>query len=99
MKKIIRLTESDLTRIVKRAINEIYGYDFSVLSHWVDKLEEVLENYGSIDCENKTKEYEKFYCKNFKGETKEEVEKIFNELENEKHRIMFDHLQKAFKRD
>ena len=71
MKKIIRLTESDLTKIVKRVIKEnYYDVDFATLCHWVDLLEEILDNYESIDCETKTKEYEKFYCKNLTDKTK-----------------------------
>ena len=100
MKKIIRLTESDLTIIVKRVINEnYYDVDFATLCHWVDLLEEILDNYESIDCETKTKEYEKFYCKNLTDKTKEEIEKIFNKLEKEKLKEMHNHFQKAWKRD
>ena len=100
MKKIIRLTESDLARIVKRVIKEnYYDVDFAALCHWVDLLEEILDNYESIDCETKTKEYEKFYCKNLTDKTKEEIEKIFNKLEKDKLKQMHDHFQKAWKID
>ena len=51
MKKIVRLTESDLTRIVKRTINEMdddMGHNFSIYNDIESELME-MPNDESID--------------------------------------------------
>lgn len=48
MKKIIRLTESDLTRIVKRVINENLDNDRQFLDY-VTQVLSVIKKIGSLD--------------------------------------------------
>ena len=61
MKKIIKLTESDLTRIVKRTINEMEAEDFmrGADKNWEDREEDNYKDrsmhspyYGEEDYEN-----------------------------------------------
>ena len=61
MKKIIRLTESDLTRIIKRTINEMEAEDFmrGADKNWEDREEDNYKDrsmyspyYGEEDYEN-----------------------------------------------
>jgi hypothetical protein len=50
MKKIIRLTESDLTRIVRRTINEMDDEDLmrSVDRNWEDRMEDEDDDYSGL---------------------------------------------------
>lgn len=45
MKKIIRLTESDLSRIVKRVIRESKSYDVNNLEHLKNKIKEIYDYF------------------------------------------------------
>jgi len=50
MKKIIRLTESDLARIVKRTINEMEDEDFmkGADRNWEDRMEDEDDDYSGL---------------------------------------------------
>lgn len=50
MKKIIRLTERDLTRIVKRVIKE--NDDQSIIKEKIDSLKKTENKYYNIDNDN-----------------------------------------------
>ena len=91
MKKIIKLTESDLTRIVKRVIKENYGDRFSTITHWIDMMKDCLMNYDSIDCENINKKYEHFYCENLSEYSREKIENVLHNLEREKIQLTNSH--------
>jgi hypothetical protein len=80
MKKIIKLTETDLTRIVKGVITEDR---FSTVSHYIEMIEDVLDNYDSIDCENINKKYERFYCESISEFSKEKIEKVLEKFKEE----------------
>ena len=86
MKKIVRLTESDLTRIVKGVIKE---NRFSTVTHYIDMIEDVLDNYDSIDCENINKKYERFYCENISEYSKEKIEKVLEKFKEELAGLMY----------
>ena len=86
MKKIIKLTETDLTRIVKGIITEDR---FSTLTHYIDMLEDVLDNYDSIDCENINRKYERFYCENIGYYSKEKVERALENFKKELAGLMY----------
>jgi len=88
MKKIIKLTETDLTRIVKRIIQENHGDRFSTVSHYIDMIEDVLDNYDSIDCENINKKYERFYCENISEYSKEKIETVLEKFKEERSELM-----------
>jgi hypothetical protein len=62
MKKIVRLTESDLSRIVKRVIRESKSYDVNnleelkneiktIYDYFENEVEEMVENDGSLSPE------------------------------------------------
>lgn len=91
MKKIIKLTESDLTRIIKRVINENYGDRFTTITHWIDMMKDCLMNYDSIDCENINKKYEHFYCENLSEYSREKIENVLHNLEREKIQLTNSH--------
>jgi hypothetical protein len=89
MKKIIKLTESDLTRIVKRIIQENHRDRFTTVTHYIDMIEDVLDNYDSIDCENINKKYERFYCENISEYSKEKIEKVLEKFKEELAGLMY----------
>ena len=49
MKKIVKLTESDLYNIVRKTINEMDGNKNNSMDDFFKKLNEVLEIYQDID--------------------------------------------------
>ena len=86
MRKIIRLTENDLTRLVKRVINEGNKSDFK-------KYEKIIDNYSNElddddrDDENLSEifnELEELQEKIYKNSelSKKEIKKLDDEIEN-----------------
>lgn len=71
MKKIIKLTESDLTRIVKRVLTE-NDYKYQM---FVEVLSDMIENFDDIDCDNPQKRYESMYCENMSDWSIEDLKK------------------------
>jgi hypothetical protein len=67
----------------KKMIKENHGDRFSTVSHYIDMLEDVLDNYDSIDCENINKKYERFYCENISEYSKEKIEKVLEKFKEE----------------
>ena len=86
MKKIVRLTENDLTRLVRKVINEGNKSDFK-------KYEKIIDNYSNElddddrDDENLSeifKELEELQEKIYKNSelSKKEIKKLDDEIEN-----------------
>ena len=73
----------------KRMIKENHGDRFSTVTHYIDMIEDVLDNYDSIDCENINKKYERFYCENISEYSKEKIEKVLEKFEEELAGLMY----------
>ena len=75
----------------KKMIKENHGDRFSTVSHYIDMLEDVLDNYDSIDCKNINKKYEHFYCENLSEYSREKIENVLHNLEREKIQLINSH--------
>ena len=73
----------------KKMIKENHGDRFSTVTHYIDMIEDVLDNYDSIDCENINKKYERFYCENISEYSKEKIEKVLEKFEEELAGLMY----------
>jgi len=73
----------------KKMIKENHGDRFSTVTHYIDMIEDVLDNYDSIDCENINKKYERFYCDNISEFSKEKIEKVLEKFKKEKIELMY----------
>ena len=73
----------------KRMIKENHGDRFSTVTHYIDMIEDVLDNYDSIDCENINKKYERFYCENISEYSKEKIEKVLEKFKEELAGLMY----------
>ena len=73
----------------KKMIKENHGDRFSTVSHYIDMIEDVLDNYDSIDCENINKKYERFYCENITEYSKEKIEKVLEKFKEELAGLMY----------
>jgi hypothetical protein len=93
MKKIVRLTETDLTRIVKGIITEDR---FTTVTHYIEMIEDVLDNYDSIDCENINKKYERFYCESISEFSKEKIEIVLEKFKEERAELMHNEFSGLF---
>jgi hypothetical protein len=89
MRKIVRLTESDLNRIVKRVISEESKSSKSVLKKYMKKIDyydEILEDENRYDDENledimdELKELKDEVSENSKL-SKKDIEKLDNDIE------------------
>ena len=96
--KIMNSDERKLTRLIKGAIEfgdskkmikENHGDRFSTVTYYIDMIEDVLDNYDSIDCENINKKYERFYCDNISEFSKEKIEKVLEKFKEEKIELMY----------
>ena len=73
----------------KKMIKENHGDRFSTVTHYIDMIEDVLDNYDSIDCENINKKYERFYCENISEYSKEKIEKVLEKFKEELAGLMY----------
>lgn len=90
MKKVIRLTEADLTRIVKRTINEMEDEEWGetdkgeeLLKGLIEEARDILENECEYDLHdlNLMSEYDIVECLYDEGyeELAEEIEELLNQ--------------------
>jgi hypothetical protein len=80
----------------KKMIQENQGDRFTTVSHYIDMIEDVLENYDSIDCENINKKYERFYCENISEYSKEKIEKVLEKFKEERSELMHNEFSGLF---
>ena len=71
MKKIIRITESDLTRVVKRVLVE-NDYNHQM---FIDILTDMIDNFDSMDCDDPQHKYERMFCENMTDWTIDDLKK------------------------
>jgi hypothetical protein len=72
----------------KKMIKENHGDRFTTVSHYIDMIEDVLDNYDSIDCENINRKYERFYCENISEYSKEKIETVLEKFKEERAELM-----------
>ena len=72
----------------KKMIKENHGDRFTTVSHYIEMIEDVLDNYDSIDCENINKKYERFYCENISEYSKEKIETVLEKFKEERSELM-----------
>jgi len=80
----------------KKMIKENQGDRFTTVSHYIDMIEDVLDNYDSIDCENINKKYERFYCENISEYSKEKIEKVLEKFKEERSELMHNEFSGLF---
>ena len=80
----------------KKMIKENHGDRFSTVTHYIDMIEDVLDNYNSIDCENINKKYERFYCENISEFSKEKIEKVLEKFKEEQAELMHNEFSGLF---
>jgi hypothetical protein len=75
MKRILRLTESELTRMVKRMVNE--QRSVSELSDAIKIMDQIIDNFDDIDCDGSIREkYIQVYCDNFTDASLDKIERV-----------------------
>jgi hypothetical protein len=75
MKRILRLTESELTRMVKRMVNE--QRSVSELSDAIKIMDQIIDNFDDIDCDSSMREkYIQVYCDNFTDASLDKIERV-----------------------
>jgi hypothetical protein len=73
----------------KKMIKENHGDRFTTVTHYIEMIEDVLDNYDSIDCENINKKYERFYCENISEYSKEKIETVLEKFKEELAGLMY----------
>jgi hypothetical protein len=73
----------------KKMIKENHGDRFTTVTHYIEMIEDVLDNYDSIDCENINKKYERFYCESISEFSKEKIEIVLEKFKEELAGLMY----------
>jgi hypothetical protein len=88
MKKIIRLNEGELRKIIKEVINE--NYSVHQLSNAIENLEKIIKNFGKIDCDDySNEEYVNVYCKHFNDVPLDKLKKVKDEMRNKMSSLIY----------